>query len=434
MLTFRRLALVTALAGLSLGCERQSASTDVDADVQTTTSQGLVGSAIGAGTDLRPIFGRGDFGFLPMFVGAQSIANSGIFQSGHRVIVGGTEPAARFQVQDAFTGVGNLVELHQVEPTGDITLEFSQAPLNPQDVMGNIGVVRSRDGKPERFVVVGAGSNPRNLPLTLAEDGGNVGIGTSDPHTKLDVVGSASVRGDLTVFDGRVHLGGTATPAGRLQISDNFAGFGPTGQILSIHQVDPTGDINLEFSQSGFGVMGNVGVIRSSGGPERFVILGAGRNPRNLSLALVEDGGNVGIGTADPRTKLDVVGNTSISGNLSVTGTKSSVATLSDGRRVLLYAVESPKNWFEDFGTAKLQRGEAWVPLEPVFGETVNTADTYHVFLTPSGDCKGLYIAERRADGFLVRELGGGRSTVSFDYRIVAPRRGFETVRLSALP
>jgi len=34
----------------------------------------------------------------------------------------------------------------------------------------------------------------------------------------------------------------------------------------------------------------------------------------------------------------------------------------------------------------------------------------------------------------VVRELGGGRSTVSFDYRVVAPRRGFETVRLSELP
>jgi hypothetical protein len=32
-----------------------------------------------------------------------------------------------------------------------------------------------------------------------------------------------------------------------------------------------------------------------------------------------------------------------------------------------------------------------------------------------------------------VRELGGGRSTVAFDYRIVALRRGFENVRLEDL-
>ena len=56
------------------------------------------------------------------------------------------------------------------------------------------------------------------------------------------------------------------------------------------------------------------------------------------------------------------------------------------------------------------------------------------MFFTPNADCKGLYVAERRPNGFLVRELGRGKSTVSFDYRIVAPRRGFETVRLHELP
>ena len=122
-----------------------------------------------------------------------------------------------------------------------------------------------------------------------------------------------------------------------------------------------------------------------------------------------------------------------VGGNLAVTGTKSSVAALSDGRRVLLYAIESPRNWFEDFGAAQLTAGEAWVPLEGVFAMTVNTGGSYHVFLTPNGNCNGLYVAEKRRDGFVVRELGGGTSSVGFDYRIVAPRRGFEAVRLVEL-
>ncbi len=420
MLTFRRLQLIVALAALASGCERTSASTAVDADVQAPEGQGLVGSANGGGSDpLRPIFGQGDVGFLPRFVGPNSIANAGMFQAGDRIIIGGTQPNAKLQVQADFAGSGNgnLVELHQVNPNGDIILAFSQAPLEEQDKRGTIGVIRSRDGKPERFVVLGAGSNPRGLPLVLAEDAGNVGIGHFNPLTKLDVIGDVAVRG-------------TGNTCCTLHVQNDFAGF---GTIASIHQVNPIGDISLEFSQAHEGVLANVGVIRS-GGPERLVILGHGRNPRNLSVTLAEDGGNVGIGTADPHTKLDVVGNTSISGNLSVTGTKSSVATLKDGRRVLLYAIESPKNWFEDFGTGQLTNGEAWVPLEGVFAETVNTGVGYHVFLTPNGDCKGLYVAERRADGFIVRELGRGRSNVSFDYRIVAPRRGFETVRLMELP
>jgi hypothetical protein len=52
------------------------------------------------------------------------------------------------------------------------------------------------------------------------------------------------------------------------------------------------------------------------------------------------------------------------------------------------------------------------------------------VFLTPNGDCKGLYVASKTAGGFEVRELGGGTSNISFDYRIVAKRLGFENARM----
>ena len=48
----------------------------------------------------------------------------------------------------------------------------------------------------------------------------------------------------------------------------------------------------------------------------------------------------------------------------------------------------------------------------------------------PKGDCKGLYIASETAEGFVVRELGGGSSNVNFDYRIVARRKGYEDIRM----
>ena len=54
----------------------------------------------------------------------------------------------------------------------------------------------------------------------------------------------------------------------------------------------------------------------------------------------------------------------------------------------------------------------------------------YHVFLTPNGDCKGLYVIQKTASSFEVHELGGGSSNVSFDYRIVALRKNFENIRL----
>ena len=127
---------------------------------------------------------------------------------------------------------------------------------------------------------------------------------------------------------------------------------------------------------------------------------------------------------------VDASGNLDISGNLTVAGSKSARVEMQDGREVALYAVESPENWFEDFGTAQLQGGAAAIRLEPGFLQTVDTAAGYHVFLTPNGDCRGLYVASKTPAGFEVRELGGGNASIAFDYRIVAHRRGFENVRL----
>jgi hypothetical protein len=122
-------------------------------------------------------------------------------------------------------------------------------------------------------------------------------------------------------------------------------------------------------------------------------------------------------------------GNLVVGGNLSVTGTKAAlVSTTAYGPREL-YAVESPQNWFEDFGSAKMMGGEKVVEIEPIFRSTVDTDRGYHVFLTPNGRCS-LYVAEKWRSSFQVKSLAGA-ADCSFDYRIVASRKGFEKVRLA---
>ena len=101
---------------------------------------------------------------------------------------------------------------------------------------------------------------------------------------------------------------------------------------------------------------------------------------------------------------------------------------------VRLYAMEAAENWFEDAGAGQLVNGKATVQLDRVFAQTVNAGMEYHVFLTPTSDCRGLYVAQKGPDAFEVRELQKGQSSISFDYRIVARRRGFETVRLEEVP
>ena len=120
------------------------------------------------------------------------------------------------------------------------------------------------------------------------------------------------------------------------------------------------------------------------------------------------------------------------SGDLSCTGTKNAVVPVDGGKRIVaMSAIESPKNWFEDFGSARLVNGAAVVALDSVFTQTVNTTEEYQVFLTPYGDCKGLYVSSRTANSFEVHELGGGSASLSFGYRITAVRRNYENVRFA---
>jgi hypothetical protein len=67
--------------------------------------------------------------------------------------------------------------------------------------------------------------------------------------------------------------------------------------------------------------------------------------------------------------------------------------------------------------------------LDNDFTQTVNTEMKYNVFLTPYGDCRGLYVSNRTANSFEVHELGGGTASLSFGYRIMALRRKYEKVR-----
>jgi len=95
--------------------------------------------------------------------------------------------------------------------------------------------------------------------------------------------------------------------------------------------------------------------------------------------------------------------------------------------------VESPGNFFEDFGQGQLANGEATVAIDPIFAQTVNLTEIYYVFLTPVGDTPVLlFITEKTPTTFTVRgvTLDSQPAEGAFDYRIVAKRLGYEDLRL----
>jgi hypothetical protein len=123
-----------------------------------------------------------------------------------------------------------------------------------------------------------------------------------------------------------------------------------------------------------------------------------------------------------------------VSGDLTCTGALAGAVSVHGGaQKVALYSMQSPENWFEDAGSGQLSNGSVRITLDPMFAQTVNAGVEYHVFLTPNGDSKGLYVSQKTATSFEVHEQGGGASNIVFDYRIMAKRAGYEAVRLADL-
>jgi hypothetical protein len=120
-------------------------------------------------------------------------------------------------------------------------------------------------------------------------------------------------------------------------------------------------------------------------------------------------------------------GDVIVDGNFTVIGfpgqhTKSVAVPFPDGTQRALYCMESPEIWFEDFGTAKLKRGQVVVKLDADFAKVIKRGD-YRVFPAPEGDCRGLYVRRKSATSFEVREVMGGKSSIRFSYRIVGRRK-----------
>ena len=91
-------------------------------------------------------------------------------------------------------------------------------------------------------------------------------------------------------------------------------------------------------------------------------------------------------------------------------GTKSAVVDTSKGKRAL-YAEEASEVYFIDYGFGKLKDGKVVIPIEPLFAETVNVQEPYHVFLQARGNPISMWgHAPQRASRYV---CGAGKITWS---------------------
>lgn len=305
-------------------------------------------------------------------------------------------------------GVTPPATLHAINPAPGIT-NPSPTNLPPAAVRGdatsttgtNVGVLGQAYGE-NGIGVLGAGRGTAGaavLALHTGTTGETVGLSgeISSPNgTVLDLNMPSGGNGHL------IYASRGAEPNTQHRFS-----------VASDGQTTITGSLHLNGNQE---VQGNMSVSGSYGGVNATVV-----STGNLFADQASVTGTI--------STFSVSASNITTNSLSVSGPKNNVVTLKDGRTVLLYANESPEYWFEDFGTVQLKNGRAIVKIDPTFSETTNTAIDYKVFLTANGNTRGLYVVRKSATTFEVRENRRGRSNISFDYRIVAKRRGYEDVR-----
>jgi hypothetical protein len=261
------------------------------------------------------------------------------------------------------------------------------------------------------------GSSPSAPAVAGHAAGGGVGVYGSSTIT------GTGVRGYVDSSDWWHGIGVAGFKSG-YDVSD-LGGYWTPGGLFGGHN----GVMGVTKNSSGYGVLGwaksspglSYGVVGVNDSPNGYGVKGINNSSSGWAAQFVSEGNGVQISTPPTGTTgLSVIG-----------GAKNAVVRTDDGSR-LLYAEESSEVWFSDYGFGQLKDGQVAIDIDPIFAQTVNLQEPYHVFIQPYGNA-ALYVNNRTPQGFEVHAREGDPN-VEFSYRVVAKRLGFEEDRLERAP
>ena len=216
------------------------------------------------------------------------------------------------QMQGTLTLQGALAVGETLQVTGATRLNGG---LTVDTVMADNFHLLSATGR-ERLLRVVAGNQPQDHAIHLLPDGGNVGIGTTQPGYKLDIQGTLNAR-ELYI-DGLPFPSLLPAPSQWTTVADGIAfsngnvGIGTSSPYYNLqigHVVKgisfDTADVTPNAGYIRFG--DNTGWKLHFGRSKEKVGATPNRGPDGLLLT-IQDNGNVGIGTTAPIFGLDVRG------------------------------------------------------------------------------------------------------------------------------
>lgn len=189
--------------------------------------------------------------------------------------------------------------------------------------------------------------------------------------------------------------------------------------VVGVQTGYTTGDYPGYWNPGGFfgGRNGVIGITKQPGG---YGVFGLNQSTSGWAGSFQSTVGN-GVYISVEAGKVGLV----------VSGGSKDAAVDTDQGTTLLYSEESTEVWFSDYGFGSLDDTFVTINIDPLFAQTVNLEEPYHVFLQAYGNAV-LYVSNRTQQSFEVH-LGEGDLPVEFSYRIVATRLGYEGHRLELL-
>jgi hypothetical protein len=238
------------------------------------------------------------------------------------------------------------------------------------------------------------------------------------------VIGNASASGIGVQGTGTNGYGvfgvstGSHGVVGKASNSTSAAVLGQSDNGVGVHGTTGTGL---------YGIVGESGSAAGSAG-----LLGVANGPNAVGFGTIAQGGATFAGYFN--------GTTVVNGTFAVTGGKSAAVKDASGDYRLMYSVEAPESWFEDFGTGTITAGKADITLDPQFAQFVRTDADYHVFITEHDQHNDLHVTNRTGTGFAVeadaaslKAKGKSAASVSgtFSWRVIGKRSDIKAERLA---
>jgi hypothetical protein len=210
--------------------------------------------------------------------------------SSSKVGIGTTTPDSILHLKD--TGTPTITLEDSSGGTQTSTIKYSQEGQNQlyittnYDSPSDLNRIYLQPGGETAMTLRGGDNSTGNA--------GNVGIGTTTPTERLEVIGNISASGTLNV--------------------STFA------SIQDVDTGNPTPAAD-ETRVSGYGIIGNRSAYYITNANAGSLIFGVGGTHSAATKMTILDSGNVGIGTTAPTEKLQVTGNISASGALQLGAT-----------------------------------------------------------------------------------------------------------------